>query len=170
MILKCIGAIFVILGCGSIGFRIAANHRFEERNLRQLIGILDYMECELQYRFTPLPELCRQASKEFSGLLGNVFQELSVEMDAQNSTDLEICMSSALEKVERIPVLTKEELLLLGKTIGRFDMEGQLKGLEAVRQECRRQVESLSQNRDSRLRSYQTLGLCAGAALAILFV
>jgi len=49
-------------------------------------------------------------------------------------------------------------------------MEGQLKGLESVRQECRRQVETLSYNRDARLRSYQTLGLCAGAALAILFV
>ena len=170
MILKFIGAIFVIAGCGSIGFRIAANHRIEEKNLRQLIGILDYMECELQYRLTPLPELCRQASKEFSGLLGNIFKELSVEMDAQNSTDIELCMSSALKKVGRLPPLTQEKLFLLSRSMGRFDMEGQLKGLDAVRQECRRQVENLTQNRDVRLRSYQTLGLCAGAALAILFV
>lgn len=170
MILKLIGAVFVVVGCGGIGFRIAANHRFEEKNLRQLIGILDYMECELQYRLTPLPELCRQASKEFIGPLGNVFRELSIEMDAQNSSDLEICMSGALEKVGKLPPLTREELLLLGRSIGRFDMEGQLKGLEAVRQECRRQGETLSFNRDARLRSYQTLGLCAGAALAILFV
>lgn len=79
-------------------------------------------------------------------------------------------MSAALERVGKLPTLTREELLLLGRTIGRFDMEGQLKGLESVRQECRRQVETLSYNRDTRLRSYQTLGLCAGAALAILFV
>lgn len=170
MILKLIGAVFVVVGCGGIGFRIAANHRNEERNLRQLIGILDYMECELQYRMTPLPELCRQASKEFTGLLGNILQELSVEMDAQNHTDLEMCMSVVLENAEKLPPLTREELLLLGRSIGRFDMEGQLKGLEAVRQECRRQVGSLSYNRDARLRSYQTLGLCAGAALAILFI
>lgn len=170
MILKLIGAVFVVVGCGGIGFRIAANHRFEEKNLRQLIGILDYMECELQYRMTPLPELCRQASKEFSGLLGNILHELSVEMNAQNSSDLESCMSVALERVGKLPPLTRDELLLLGRSIGRFDMEGQLKGLEGVRQECRRQVECLSYNRDTRLRSYQTLGLCAGAALAILFV
>lgn len=170
MILKLIGAVFVVVGCGGIGFRIAANHRFEEINLRQLIGVLDYMECELQYRMTPLPELCRQASKEFSGLVGSVFQELSVEIDAQNSTDLEMCMSVVLEKVRKLPPLTREELLSLGRSIGRFDLEGQLKGFEAVRQECRRQVETLSYNRDARLRSYQTLGICAGAALAILFV
>ena len=170
MILKLIGAAFVVVGCGGIGFRIAANHRFEEKNLRQLIGILDYMECELQYRMTPLPELSRQASKEFPGLLGSIFLALSLEMDAQNSTDLETCMRAVLEKTGKVPPLTRAELLLLGRTIGRFDMEGQLKGLEAVRQECRRQVEALSYNRETRLRSYQTLGLCAGAALAILFV
>lgn len=170
MILKLIGAVFVLAGCGGIGFRIAANHRFEEKNLRQLIGILDYMECELQYRLTPLPELCRGASREFSGLLGSVFYELSTEMDAQISSDLEQCMSVALTKKGKLPPLTQEKLLLLGKTIGRFDMEGQIKGLEAVRQECRRQAEALAFNRDARLRSYQTLGLCAGAALAILFV
>lgn len=170
MILKLIGAVFVVAGCGGIGFHIAANHRFEEKNLRQLIGILDYMECELQYRLTPLPELCRQASKEFSGLLGRVFWELSVEMDAQISPDLEMCMSVAVEKVIKLSPIAREELLFLGKSVGRFDIDGQLKGLEAVRQDCRRRLEALSCNRDTRLRSYQTLGLCAGAALAILFV
>ena len=170
MILKLFGAIFVIVGCGGIGFRIAANHRNEEGNLRQLIGILDYMECELQYRLTPLPELCRQASKEFSGVLGKIFWQLFVEMEAQISPDMEVCMSVAIKKIGKITALTQEELLLLGKSVGRFDMDGQLKGLESVRQDCRRKLEALSFNRDTRLRSYQTLGLCAGAALAILFV
>lgn len=170
MILKLIGAVFVVAGCGGIGFRIAANHRVEERNLRQLIGILDYMECELQYRLTPLPELCRQASKEFTGLLGKVFWELSVEIEAQVLPDLDTCMSVVVSRSAKLSPLTQEALLHLGKSVGRFDIEGQLKGLEAVRQDCRRQLEALSNNRDTRLRSYQTLGLCAGAALAILFV
>ena len=170
MILKLIGVLFVIVGCGGIGFRIAANHLLEERNLRQLIGILDYMECELQYRLTPLPELCRQAAKEFPGMPGKVFLELALEMEAQISPDIEACMNVSLEKVQRLSSLTQNQMQLLGKTIGRFDMEGQLKGLDGVRQDCRRIIESLALNRDTRLRSYQTLGLCAGAAIAILFV
>lgn len=170
MIVKLMGAALIVAGCGGIGFRIAANHRREEANLRQLIGILDYMECELQYRLTPLPELCRQASKEFSGLMGELFLELGAEMEAQTSPDIESCMLAAVGKTEKLTPLTREGLLLFGKSAGRFDIEGQLKGLEAVRQDCRRQLEALSCNRDTRLRSYQTLGLCAGAALAILFV
>ena len=170
MILKLIGVVFIIAGCGGIGFRIAANHRFEEKNLRQLLGILDYMECELQYRLTPLPELCRQASREFAGLIGKVFLTLSTDMDAQISPDVEKCMLAAINKEAKLPPLTHDQLLSLGRSIGRFDIEGQLRGLDAVRQDCRRQLEGLSHNRETRLRSYQTLGLCAGAALAILFV
>lgn len=169
MILKLMGTAFVVAGCGGIGFRIAANHRREEANLRQLLGILDYMECELQYRLTPMPELCGQVVRVFPGVLGNVFSELCTEMDAQVLPDLDTCMSVAV-KAKKLTPLTQEELLLLGKSIGRFDLEGQLKGLDAVRQDCKRQLESLSCNRETRIRSYQTLGLCAGAALAILFV
>ena len=168
--LKLIGAVFVIAGCGGIGFRIAANHRQEEKCLRQLIGVLDFMECELQYRLTTLPALCRLSAKNASGAVGKVFLELSLEMESQVSPDMESCMEASLCKVKPLPPITREAMILLGKSIGRFDIEGQIKGFEHVRQDCRRNLQALSVNRESRLRSYQTLGLCAGAALAILFV
>ena len=55
-------------------------------------------------------------------------------------------------------------------SMGRFDVKGQIQGLEAVRSYCRGELENMAVNREARLRSYQTLGLCTGAALAILFV
>ena len=69
-----------------------------------------------------------------------------------------------------IPDSLREELKLMGKTLGRFDLDGQLRGLESVKDDCIRALEKLSDNRDVRLRSYETLGLCAGAALAILLI
>lgn len=170
MILKLFGAALVIIACGGVGFRLAANHRQEEQDLRQFLGALDYMECELQYHLTPLPALCRQTATEFTGRIGNVFLELSIEMEAQNASDTEACMQLALARNPDISSNTTEIMNLLGKSIGRFDIDGQLMGLESVRQECRRRLSILETNREVRLRSYQTLGLCAGAALAILFV
>lgn len=170
MTVKMIGVILVIISCGYVGFKIAANHRQEENALRQLMNILDFMENELKYRLTPLPELCRQVAKEFNDMPGCVFCCLAPEMDKQISPDISHCMDSVLRKTKGVPSITYKELELLGKNMGRFDLEGQLKGLEAVREDCRRNLELLSENRENRLRSYQTLGLCAGAALAILFV
>ena len=170
MTTKILGALFVVASCASVGFRIAANYRAEERYLRNLIGILDYMECELRYRLTPLPVLCRRVAADFPNTPGKFFEALAQEMDAQLSPDMESCVSKALCASRNVPKITRSTLELFGKTVGRFDMEGQLKGLDAVRSECKRNLDILGCDRDSRLRSYQTLGLCAGASLAILLI
>lgn len=170
MTIKWIGAILIIIGCGGVGFSIAAAHRAEERQLQILIGALDYMQCELQYRLTPLPELCRQTAAQAGGAVRAVFTVLADELENQISPDVSCCLTAALSKIPDIPKYTQASLRNLGKTLGRFDLDGQLLGLEAVRQECRRNLDSLTANRETRLRSYQTLGLCAGAALAILFI
>lgn len=170
MSLKLIGAILIISGCGGFGFKLSASHVKQEKTLRKLIGILDYMECELQYRLTPLPDLCRQAALESEGIMRSIFLSLTHELEDQISPDVDRCMTAALSKIKNIPPITMDALVLLGRSLGRFDLEGQLKGLDAVRQECRRNLDELNNNRDVRLRSYQTLGLCAGAAIAILFI
>ena len=168
--LKLFGVVFVIVGCGSVGFRIAANYKQEEKCLRQLIRILDYMEWELKYRLTPLPDLCRQVAAVFKDVTGDLFEKFACKMELQISTDLYQCMTNVVNCDSKLPNITKSEMVLLGKSIGRFDLEGQLKGIESVRQDCKRNLEMLSNNRDHRLRSYQTLGLCAGATLAILLI
>lgn len=167
---KWLGAIMIMTACGGFGFSIAAAQRREEGNLRQLISALDYMECELQYRLTPLPDLCRQAGQETKGCVGQVLRNLSQELECQVAPDVDSCMKAALMTAKDVPDKTREALQLLGRSLGRFDLAGQLNGLESVRSSCRRELDALLNNRDVRLRSYQTLGICAGAALAILFL
>lgn len=167
---KWIGAVLIILGCGGFGFSLAALHRREEQTLRQLISSIEYMTCELQFQMTPLPDLCLQAGREQRGVVGNVLMHLGEELDAQISPDVGSCMHAALTTAGEIPTKTLENLRLLGNSLGRFDLSGQLNALESVRASCRRDLEALTNNRDTRLRSYQTLGLCAGAALAILLI
>lgn len=167
---KWIGAVLVIVGCGGFGFSLAASHKREEGTLRQLIRVIQFMECELQYRLTPLPELCRTAGKEVHGALREVLDALAVELESQIAPDAASCMSAALNKCAELPGRTCGILLRLGQSLGRFDLPGQLRGLEAVRSACHLELAALEKNRDSRLRSYQTLGLCAGAALVILFL
>lgn len=168
--LKWLGAVLIIGGCGGFGFLLAASHRRTEQCLRRLIAALDYMECELQYHLTPLPALCRQAAAESSGMIRELFCALAQELEDQVSPDVKSCMQAAIGRIRELPRQVADALRELGSSLGRFDLQGQLQGLEAVRATCRRSLEELSANREVRLRSYQTLGLCAGAALAILFL
>lgn len=170
MSLKWLGAILIVCGCGGIGFAMANAYRGEERELRRLAAALDYMSCELQYHLTPLPDLCRQSAAEVSGTTGAVLTALSVELENQILPDVGSCIALALSHSKNIPSCLHDAFALLGRSLGRFDLEGQLTGIQSVREYCRRQLESMAEGRESRLRSYQTLGLCAGAALAVLLV
>lgn len=170
MTIKWIGAVLIILGCGGAGFSLASAHRRQEQELRQFMAALDFMQCELQYRLTPLPDLCRQAAGQMKGCVRGLFLSLAEELEDQIAPDVQHCMNAAITKTNDLSPGTASVAVNLGKTLGRFDLDGQLRGLENARQECRLALEELTENRDTRLRSYQTLGLCAGAALAILFL
>lgn len=167
---KWIGALLIIAGCGAFGLALCAHHRAEEENLRRLIRALDYMACELQFRMTPLPELCRSAGQESGGIVRETFLRLASELDMGNTPEVSGCMDRILADTAGLTEHTRENLQLLGRSLGRFDLDGQKKGLDTVRAACRRDLEGLNQNRDNRLRSYQTLALCTGAALAILLI
>lgn len=167
---KWIGSVLVIVGCGGVGFSMAASYRREEKYLWQLQEILQFMESELQFRLTPLPELCRLAGNEAYGLLRDIMLILAKELESQVSPDVFSCMAIALKRKDEIPNGLRRLLLQLGHILGRFDLPGQLQGLQSVRNSCSRELKKFEKNRDIRLKSYQTLGLCAGAALAILFV
>lgn len=168
--IRWIGAMLIIGGCGTLGFAMAAAQRKEEAALRQMIQALDHMQCELQYRLTPLPELCRKAGSETKGCVGQILRKLSDELEHQISPDVSSCMYAAMLSSPDLPRRVHRGFQLLGGSLGSFDVEGQIRGLEAVQDYCRRESDEMASNRDSRLRSYQTLGLCAGAALAILFI
>ncbi len=138
--------------------------------LRQLIGMLDYMECELQYRLTPLPELCIRAGNREEGLLQKVFIRLAEELRNMSTPEVTGCMTTVLSEFSGLPLSVQHALERLGKSLGRFDLTGQIRGLDALRRECGRTLENLSTHREERLRSYRTLGLCAGGAIVILFI
>lgn len=167
---KILGAMMIVAACGGMGFSLAAAHKQRERMLQQLITAVQFMACELQYRQTALPQLMAMTARQSGGQIARIFAAMATELERQVAPDAACCMAAALASVPGLPAVVKEKLQLLGSSFGRFDLTGQLSGLETVAQLCRRELDGLLVNRDARLRSYATLGLCAGAALVILFV
>ena len=167
MNVKLVGAIMVIVGCGGIGFKLAADLRQEIKALRDLIGILQFMECELNYRLTPLPQLCRISGGQ-GNFLKPLFECFADEMESQASVNISSCMEAAMHKnmgkAEKIRTYLEE----LGSSFGNFDLDGQLRDIESVRLKCIKRLDALEKDKDIQVRNYQTLGVCAGTALAIL--
>ena len=167
---KWIGAILVIGGCGGFGFAVAGEAARQEGQLRQLLESLDFMESELRYHLTALPELFQLCGLRSSGCLKRLFLDLAGELDAHSAPDVEQCLRTCLDRQPAIPMRLRKRIWQLGRTLGRFDLPGQLRGIDSAREGCRRELRELERNRQQRLRSYRTLGLCAGAALAVLLL
>lgn len=167
---KWIGALLIVVSCSSFGFFLAAGKRRQEKLLYQLLAILQFMESELQYRLTPLPELCRMAAGETKGILQTVLINLYRELSWQKLPDAGSCMYAAIQRSGEIPTNLRRLLVQLGHTLGRFDLPGQLEGIQAVRSRCQESLERLRRDNGEHLRSYQTLGICGGAALAIILI
>lgn len=170
MIPKILGALLILTGCGGFGMMICIAYRREEEMLQQLLHGLDYIQCELQFRMTPLPELCAQAGKGCKGRIGQFWMHLSEELSKQASPNVSGCMEAAIQSAGGFPPRVNKAIEILSLSLGQFDAQGQLQALEAARSHCRTELESMGVNRDTRLRSYQTLGICAGVALVILLV
>lgn len=170
MTLKIIGAFLIIICCGGVGFCTAAAYRKEVANLRQLMGALEYMANDLQYRMTPLPDLCRNTALICSDCIKNVMLSLCDELEGQLSPDVQSCMFAVLQRFPDISKRIRKALNLLGSSLGRFDVDGQIRSINSVIDYIKTDLVSLQNNQAVRVRSYQTLGLCAGAALAILLV
>lgn len=170
MTIKFIGAILIVTGCGGFGFSMVAYHRREEQSLNQLIRALEWMEWELSCRLTPLPQLCSGAAAAITGPTRQFLEQLSLGLEEQLFSDAALCAGQLIQQMPGLSPCLAAHLSDFAATLARFDLPGQLQGLRSVRERVSQSLRELSENRDARLRSYQTLGLCAGAALAILFL
>lgn len=168
MYIKLTGAILIIIGCGGYGILMAVNHKRETAALHQLAIAMERMICELEYRLTPLPELCRFGAEQTKGPMRQFFLALANAMDEQVSPDVGVCTVTVLKEISALPGHAAAHLQSLGQTLGRFDLSGQLTAFERCKQSCMMQLEVMEHQQGQRLRSYQTLGFCAGSALAIL--
>lgn len=168
--IKTVGAVLIVAACGGAGCSIAAAQRAEERSLRSLVQALELMRCELEYRVVPLPALCRLVSERCTGSIGRSFSNLASVLEAQCAPDATVAMKLALAETAGLPPRTKEALEQLGGSLGQFDLAGQLRGIDGTISHCQAELEKIHTDMDRRLRSYRTLGLCAGSAVALLLL
>lgn len=170
--LKGIGALCVVLSASVMGFGFAASVRRQSVRLAALIGSLTYMKGEIQYRRTPLPEV-------FS-LLGKSAAEKSVARFWEHCAEalihgtgfgMQSVFRTAVRKAAlELPPEAIQTMLVLGASLGQFGLEGQERAIELSLERLSALLERMEQGRSARCRSYATIGVCAGLAVAVILL
>ena len=64
----------------------------------------------------------------------------------------------------------RQTLCTLAFSLGKFDVGGQLRAITLAQAHLRAELDELQSGSRARCRSYETIGVCAGLALAVLLV
>ena len=131
--------------------------------------ILEHFSWELQTNLAPLSICCAAASCCGRGEMGRLFENLAQHLERGIERNPGECMALAMVQHD-IPQQIQFRLSQLGDTLGRYDLSGQIGGIEAIRELCKRDLQALVSERSKTVKSCQALGLCTGAAVAILLL
>lgn len=161
------GAICIFYACGYCGHLIAKQYKREERLLLQLCKILEEMKNRLCYQLEPLENLLCMDIRDSE--LREIFLCFQGQLQ-KRQLEVSQAVELALRQRNTLPKSLQEIFRSLGSCLGKFDLEGQLKELELISLQCVQSLENLRINHISKLKTYQTLSLCLGAALGILLL
>lgn len=170
--LKLIGMILVVASSSAVGFGFAANIRAQSRQLGALLSALAYMKNEISYRLTPLPELFYLLGKSSPAPIGSLFSSCAQALMQNPSASVQGVVRSALSQTPQLAITqqTRQTLLELALSLGKFDAAGAASALELAQTRLRQELMVLDSHRRERCRSYQTIGVCAGLALAVILL
>lgn len=168
MNLRIIGAVVIVMVCGGLGFDLAARDKHETATLSEFIKSLAYLQRELDAKGYALAQLCRNAAQVSRGIVSRFWSSLSIALDARLSASVSECIEEVMTAYRSMPQSSANAFRELGNCLGKYDREVQLQGILAVLSDAKVTLQSYRDNQPGRIRCYQTLGLCAGAAIAIL--
>ncbi len=170
--MKLVGMIFILAASGSVGIRMAAAMRRRCGLFRQFLAALHVLQNEITFCATPLPQAYALAAVSSEGVVARLFSHMAKEMDRRRWLTPQAALAAAWSME---PALTQEEALhtvlqSMASGLGKYDRDSQSQTLEMTKKRLEALLYEAEQERHARSKTYETLGICTGLAMAILFL
>lgn len=167
---RLIGAVLVAGGCAAIGWQAAARLRERAAALSSLLGALELMESEIQYRLTPVPELMLLLSRQAAPPARALFEACRDRLGQRREESFDAIWSHSLTALPLLRRAEAETLLELGGVLGRYDVEGQERAIAYTRRRLESFLREAEEDRKRRGKVYRALGVAAGLCAAIILI
>lgn len=166
--MKLIGIVFIVCSMAYMGIHLSNGFRVRRKLLQQFMKCLPIIRNEIAFCGTPIPKIFRLLADHMDGELQDIFRQVSVCMDAAKT----MTPAEAMEQT----VMTRKytclvpRMLELADKLGNYDVEAQIVGIDQVKSQTEVQMAELDQEQAQKGKVYESLGICAGLALAILLI
>lgn len=171
--LKAIGALLILAGCGYLGFKLGDQYRQRTEILRYLQNGFNLLETEISYSSTPLPLALTRIAEKIKGDGRIPFaQAAELLKRKQGLTAAEAWEEGVRCLATKFP-LSREEisiLVLFGHGLGCSAREEQMKNIALAREQLRMVEKSAEEARRKNQRMWQYMGLCTGGVIVLVLI
>ena len=168
--IRALGFVLILSGASCVGIRQAACIRRACRLYEDLRIALVWLKNEIQSALTPLEQAFDQVSGLIADPLSSLFAALAQKIrDDPGCSTVGLAARYFASRPEMPPELLDVVYDLL-RMLGRQDTAAQVNALELALSRTELLRKRLEQDKTERCRSYRTLGICAGLALAVILI
>ena len=166
------GIVLGVVYAGCVGVRIARAQKKRCSLERQLVAGLQLMKNEVDVCAAPWPRAFAVMAVAVDGPLEQLFSAVAREMDRNRFLTPLMAVRQALREIPELPAgdAAQQTLLELAARLGRYDTDSQLQGIDLALLRLTEELHKAEQERGTRSKTYQTLGICTGLAVAILLM
>lgn len=168
LLYKLVGSGLILGASLWAGLHAAARLRRSQRELTELSAALERLAGEIRFGAPPFVPLCRRVGAGCGEAVGRFFESLARAGERPDFSPVGMTRAACREAGLALPEPALAALERLFDGFGRSDREGQLGQLALAADELERLRGELNVNLAGRCRSYEMLGLSAGAAVLVL--
>lgn len=173
MLVKLLGACFVILSSSAIGLQMSKAMKQHIRSLQLLRKIMVMLKGEITYANTPLEEAFHLIGRKVGGEYGSFLEEVSGRLGARSGERFAQIWREEIDKQLKRVYLNGsdlEELKLLGENLGYLDAEMQSRTIDLYLEQIEITINSLRENLAQRCRLCTSLGVMGGIFITIVML
>ena len=163
--MKALGLFFLFAGSVSAGVVYCKQKKQKLLILRELIFSLDHMEGQLRTNDLPLKELCTQMVHMSGRAVCPFYASLTRKLSQLGEVSFAELWGQALtEELPGLDGVMRDTLLQLGNSLGRYELQQQLRALQACRSSLYAQLEESKKEYPNQAK----LGMGLSASVGIL--
>lgn len=164
-----IGALILVISAFFVGVSKAKEEKCKVETLRELCSALDIFKNEICSNKTPIGKVISLDSLKMLPNLSPFFSELECQFGCLGDKRFsDIWSESVLKTLKQIPEKSKNELIALGNSLGRYDSDLQRDAIERCMHILQSECEELERGLSNNEKMY--IGLFGGAGLILALV
>lgn len=167
--IRLIGAAMIVLGAGSFGVAKTAQFYRQQRQLRAFLHMLEILKCELTYTLFPLPKLCRITAERCERVPAAFLRSYAAALDQGASRSI-AAREAFADLSSTLPPDAAMAILELFGALGRYELDGEENLLKLTQHRLQAALDRGETEKRPMAKGYALLGVCTGAAIAILLV